>query len=119
MLTEQQLINSEVDASDDMDGMDSMIRSLWNEIARRRMKAVSLYKLNKTEAADLMKEETDNIQRELEGLIKSYTIYDKYLAMRNKSTGSKHGKSPIVPISRSIRDDKSSNGDIVQTIPSK
>lgn len=117
MLTEQQLINGEVNASDDMDGMHSIIDNLWDEISRRTLKSIDLNRKHKVKEAEEMEVETDNISKELDRLIKRYTSYSKYLDLRNKI---RPGKAHVVPMSpsKSLRDEKSSNGDIVVTIPS-
>lgn len=116
MLTEKDLINGEINASDDTDGMNHLIQNLYNEIARKRTKAIRLTAEGRqSDAIDLQKI-ADEMSSELDKLIKQHTNYMKYLKAINKD---KLPQQPgIAPDDiRKLKNQKSSNGDIVATVP--
>ena len=110
MFTEQELINGEVNASDDMDGMESQIDLMWNEVAKKRVKIFRLFEQHKAEEAIELRETVIELQKELDSLVRSHMIYQKYLTAKNK------GKPAKTFTMRSTKE-PSSNGQIVQEIP--
>lgn len=111
MLTEQELTNDEVKASDDTDGVDTLIQSLYNEIMKKRWKVVQLHREKKSEAAIELEETANEMQKEMDAIIKSQMSYMKYL----KTIGQGVGKQQGVP--QHVKDQKSTMGAIVSLIP--
>lgn len=112
MLTEQSLVSGEVLASDDMDGVNTMIQTLFNEIAKKRVRVIQLHREKKSEDALELQETANEMSIEMDSLIKSQMNYLKYL----KAIGQVN-KQNKTGVSQQIKNQKSSNGDIVQMIP--
>lgn len=113
MLSEQELINDEVHASDDTDGVDTLIQSLYNEIMKKRWRVVQLHREKKSESAMELEVTANEMQKEMDSIIKSQMSYLKYL----KAIGQSGGK--VVSIPQHLKDQKSSMGAIVSTVPKK
>lgn len=110
MLTEQELANNEVQASSDTEGVDILIKGLYNEIMRKRWSVVQLHRDKKSAHAIELEESCNEMQKELDGIIKSQMSYIRYLkaiGQNNKQSGT----------SSELRNQKSSNGSIVQLVP--
>lgn len=114
MLTEQELISGQVNASDDNDGMGELIRNLWNEVAKKRNKVIRLFAEGKVQEAQDQSEIADNMAKELDKYIKNFTNYQKFLNVINKGKG---GKILSMSSHASKKSEPSSNGSIVQTVP--
>lgn len=112
MLTEQELINNEVRASDDVSGVDILIQNLYNEINAKRWRVIELHRQKKSESAIELEAMADNMQNELDKLVKSQMSYMKYL----KAIG-QGGNAKQVGVSQHVKDQKSSLGAIVATMP--
>lgn len=112
MLTEQELINDEVNASDDTDGVDIIIQNLYNEIMKKRIKIIHLHRDKKSQDASELQEMCDNMEQEMNSMIKSQLGYLKYL----KAIGKGVSNQPT-GISKELKNQKSSNGQIVAEIP--
>lgn len=113
MLTEQDLISGEVNASDDLEGVDVMIQNLFNEIAKKRVRVIQLHREKKSEEALELTVTANEMQSELDDLIKSQLNYLKYL----KARGQTNGKDNLATISQQLKEIKSNVGSIVQNIP--
>lgn len=111
MLTEQELTNDEVKAADDTEGVDTLIQSLYNEIMKKRWRVVQYHREKKSEAAIELEATANEMQKEMDSIIKSQMSYMKYL----KAIGQVNGKQQGVP--QHIKDQKSSMGAIVSLIP--
>lgn len=110
MLTELELVNNETQASSDTDGVDILIKNLYNEIMRKRWSVVQLHREKKSAHAIELEETCNEMQKELDGIIKSQMSYLKYLkaiGQNNKPAGT----------SSELKNQKSSNGSIVQMVP--
>lgn len=114
MLTEQELTNDEVKASDDTEGVDTLIQSLYNEIMKKRWKVVQLHREKKSEAAIELEETANEMQKEMDAIIKSQMSYMKYLKAIGQNVGSKTASIP-----QHLKDQKSSMGAIVSIVPKK
>lgn len=114
MLTEQSLVAGEVNASDDMDGLNTLIQNIFNEIAKKRVKVIMLHRDKKSQDAIELHEMANDMSSELDSLIKTQMNYLKYLKAIGQ-TGKNEHKS-LGKLS-AIKTEKSSNGSIVQEIP--
>jgi hypothetical protein len=112
MLTEQELINDEVKATDDTDGVDILIQSLHNEIMKKRWRVVQLHRDKKSESAIELEETANELQKEMDSIIKSQMSYMKYL----KAIG-QGGNAKQQGVSQHVKEQKSSLGAIVATMP--
>lgn len=110
MPSEAELINNEVTASEDPEGMDMLIQILWNEVAKKRVTAMRLHANKKSQQALELEDVVENMQKQLDGLIRSQMNYVKYL----KAIG-KNNQAPKT--SSELKNQKSSNGAIVQLVP--
>jgi hypothetical protein len=114
MLTESELINGTANASDDIDGVDNIIDNIYNEITKSRMKAVRFFGEGKSEDAIELRTRADEMGKELDRLIKQHLNYKKFLESKNKG---KDGKVVPIGVHQDVKNQKSSNGQIVQEIP--
>lgn len=114
MLTEQNLVDSEVNAADDMEGLDTLIQNLFNEIAKKRFRIIQLHRDKKSEAALELEVTAKEMSTELHNLIKDQLNYLKYLKARGQA--SNQNQKSIGKLT-AIKNEKSSNGTIVQEIP--
>jgi hypothetical protein len=112
MLSEQELINGEVKASDDTEGVDTLIQSLYNEIMKKRFRVAQYHREKKSEAAIELEETANEMQKEMDSIIKSQMSYMKYL----KAIG-QGGNGKRAGVSQQVKDQKSSLGAIVSLIP--
>lgn len=112
MLTEQNLVNGEVLASDDLDGVNTMIQTLFNEIAKKRVRVIQLHREKKSQEALELQATANDMSEEMDSLIKSQMNYLKYL----KAIGQVNKQQPT-GVSSQLKNQKSSNGDIVASIP--
>jgi hypothetical protein len=112
MLTEQELINDEIKATDDTEGVDTLIQSLYNEIMKKRWRVVQLHREKKSESALELEVTANEMQKEMDSIIKSQMSYMKYL----KAIG-QGGNGKFVGVSQETKNQKSSNGAIVVEIP--
>lgn len=111
MLTEQSLVSGEELASDDMDGVNTMIQTLFNEIAKKRVRCIQLHREQKSQDALELQETANEMSSEMDSLIKSQMNYLKYLKAIGQVNKQQSGNSS------KIRNQKSSNGEIVQPVP--
>lgn len=112
MPTEQELIDGTINASDDTDAVDIMIQNLYNEIMKKRMRIIQMHREKKSQEASELEEMCDNMESEMNGLIKSQMNYMKYL----KAIGKGNNNQPM-GVSKELKNQKSSNGQIVAEIP--
>lgn len=113
MLTEQSLVDGEVNAADDMEGLDTLIQNLFNEIAKKRVRVIQLHREKKSQDALELEFTAKEMSGELDSLIKSQLNYLKYL----KARGQANPVQKQIGVLKSIKEQKSSNGTIVQEIP--
>lgn len=113
MLTEENLVNGEVLAADDMEGLDTIIQNLFNEIAKKRVRVIQLHREKKSQDALELESTAKEMSGELDSLIKSQLNYLKYLKARGQSN---NNNKPLGKLA-AIKNEKSSNGVIVQDIP--
>lgn len=114
MLTEQNLVNGEVNATDDMEGLDTIIQNLFNEISKKRMRIIHLHREKKSQEAMELEVMVKDMSDEHQGLIKDQLNYLKYLKARGQASGNKNQSMGKLA---AIKNEKSSNGTIVQEIP--
>ncbi len=114
MLTEENLISGEVLASDDMEGLDSIIQNLFNEIAKKRVRVIQLHREKKSQDALELEMTAKEMSGELDSLIKSQLNYLKYLKARGQASNPNQKSMGKLA---AIKNEKSSNGTIVQEIP--
>lgn len=113
MLTEQSLTSDEVKASDDTEGVDTLIQNLYNEIMKKRWKVINLHREKKSADAIELEATANEMQKEMDAIIKSQMTYMKYL----KSVGQDSKNKKMVGSLTVIKSQKSSNGTIVSEIP--
>lgn len=113
MPTEQEIIDGTVNASDDTDAIDIMIQNLYNEIMKKRMRIIQLHREKKSQEASELEEMCDNMESEMNSMIKSQLNYIKYL----KAIGKGGNNQQPTGVSKEIKNQKSSNGQIVAEIP--
>lgn len=114
MLTEQSLANGEMNASDDMEGLDTIIQNLFNEIAKKRMRVIQLHREKKSQEALELQATAKDMDDEMHDLIKSQLNYLKYIKARGQAT---NNSNKAMGKLAAIKNEKSSNGMIVQEIP--
>jgi len=95
-----------------MEGMDTLIKSCWNEVAKTRTKIFRQIAEGKINDSIELEERANNMSSQLNKLIKEYTAYKKYTDMVNKATPGKLGK--MYPVKNN---QPSSNGPIVAEVP--
>lgn len=114
MLTEQSLANGEMNASDDMEGLDTIIQNLFNEICKKRMRIFQLHREKKSQEAMELEVMVKDMSDEHQGLIKDQLNYIKYLKARGQANNTGQKQMGVL---KAIKDQKSSNGNIVSEIP--
>lgn len=112
MLSKNDLINGEVNATDDMEGVNTLIKHLHNTIMKKHMKVYDLFEERKSDEAIELRETIRELSTEVDAMMKRQMTYQKFLTM----TGEKGGKNEG-GVSKELKKQKSSNGDIVATIP--
>ena len=117
MLSEENLISGEAQASDDIGGMDILIQNMYNEVMKRRAKIFRMIADRKSEEAIQLQETADQMASELDRMIKQHTNYKKFLDSISKGQKGTGGKLVGMPPATSIKNQKSSNGNIVSEIP--
>lgn len=113
MLSEQELASGEVNATDDMDGVNNFINALQNEIMKKHTRCFQLHREKKSQEAVELQEMIREMQCEVDAMMKSQMNYMKFL----KAIGQSGGK--VVAIPQHLKDQKSSMGAIVSTVPKK
>lgn len=113
MLTEKDLTNDEVKAADDSEGVDILIQSLYSEIMKKRWKVVQLHRDKKSADAIELEASCDEMQKEMDNIIKSQLSYMKYLKAIGQDSKKPSGIKPH------LKDQKSSLGAIVSIVPNK
>lgn len=79
---------------------------------KKRMRIIQMHREKKSQEASELEEMCDNMESEMNGLIKSQMNYMKYLKAIGKGNNNQH-----VGVSKELKNQKSSNGDIVAAIP--
>lgn len=114
MLSEQELASGEVNATDDMEGVNNFINSLQNEIMKKHTRCFQLHREKKSQEAIELQEMIREMQAEVDAMMKSQMNYIKFQKAIGQTNGNKNKSLGKLA---SIKNEKSSNGTIVAEIP--
>lgn len=113
MLSEKDLANGNVQASDDLEGVTELIQSMYNAVMKNHSKIKLLVEAKQLKEAADLRITLKELQDEISDMMKSHMNYLKFLEYIDKDKAPKK-KAGVL---KSIKDEKSSLGAIVQTVP--
>lgn len=112
MPLEAGLVNDNFTPSENNDSIDVIISNLYNEVMVNHGKILKFRREKKTDKADDLQLLNLDLQAELDCMIKSQMAYLRYL----KAIGQNKNNKPS-GVSSDLKNQKSSNGAIVQLVP--
>lgn len=113
MLSKRDLASGEVNATDDMEGVNLLLKTLHNSIQRKHMRVYELFEEKKSEEALQLRETIKELQYEIDAMMKSQMSYQKFLKSIGQDVKKSTGFNP------QLKDQKSSLGAIVSIVPNK
>ena len=110
MLSREDLISGDVQATDDMEGVNDLLQKMHNSIIRKHMKVTQLFEEEKVEDATKLRATLKELHKEVDDMMKRQMTYQKFLehiGKVDKKENKSEGKL------KALKEEKSSNGNIL------
>lgn len=114
MLSKNDLISGDVQATDDMEGVNDLLQKMHNSIIRKHMKVTQLFEEDQVEEATKLRETLKELHKECDSMMKSQMTYQKFLEHIGKGDTTQKKTTGML---KALKEEKSSNGNIVGEVP--